>query len=89
MSFQTCDIKTGQQVGHHHVSWMMMILMLMDPCIVLGFNRNSQQDATFKQNLLFHRLLKAQHVSSGTPLIIRSSNCVCSLWFTYACGDRP
>jgi hypothetical protein len=27
--------------------------------------------------------LKAQHVSSGTPLIIRSSNCICSLWFTY------
>jgi len=22
-------------------------------------------------------------------LIIRSSNCICSLWFTYACGDRP
>jgi hypothetical protein len=32
--------------------------------------------------------LKAQHVSSGIPLIIRSSNCICSLWFTYACGDR-
>jgi len=25
--------------------------------------------------------LKAQHVSSGTSLIIRSSNCICSLWF--------
>jgi len=33
--------------------------------------------------------LKAQHVSSGTSLIIRSYNCICSLWFTYACGDRP
>ena len=33
--------------------------------------------------------LKAQHVSSVTLLIIRSSNCICSLWFTYACGDRP
>ena len=33
--------------------------------------------------------LKAQHVSSGTSLIIRSSNCICSLWFTYVCGDRP
>ena len=29
--------------------------------------------------------LKAQHVSSGTSLIIRSSNCICSLWFTHAC----
>ena len=28
--------------------------------------------------------MKAQHVSSGIPLIIRSSNCICSLWFTYA-----
>ena len=27
--------------------------------------------------------IKGQHVSSGTPLIIRSSNCICSLWFTY------
>src|SRR5215475_11656518 len=35
--------------------------------------------------LLFHLSLKAQHVSSGTPLIIRSSNCICSLWFTYVC----
>ena len=33
--------------------------------------------------------MKAQHVSSGILLIIRSSNCICSLWFTYACGDRP
>jgi len=33
--------------------------------------------------------LKAQHVSSRTSLIIRSSNCICSLWFTYVCGDRP
>jgi len=33
--------------------------------------------------------LKAQHVLSGIPLIIRSSNCICSLWFTYACGDWP
>jgi len=27
--------------------------------------------------------LKAQHVSSVTSLIIRSSSCICSLWFTY------
>ena len=33
--------------------------------------------------------LKAQHVSSVTSLIIRSSKCICSLWFTYACGDHP
>ena len=56
---------------------------------LLSFSRNYQQDATLQQNLLFHRSLKAQHVSIGTPLIIRSSNCICSLWFTYACGDRP
>jgi len=28
-----------------------------------------------------------QHVSSGMSLIIRSPNCICILWFTYACGD--
>jgi len=28
-------------------------------------------------------LLKAQHVSSGMSLIIRSSNCICSRWFTH------
>jgi len=33
--------------------------------------------------------LKAQHVSSGMSLIIKSSNCICSLRFTYACDDRP
>ena len=22
-------------------------------------------------------------------LIIRNLNCICSFWFTYACGDRP
>jgi len=27
--------------------------------------------------------LKAQHVSSGMSLIIRSSNCICSFWFTH------
>jgi hypothetical protein len=32
-------------------------------------------------------LLKAQYVLSGKPLIIRSSKCICSLWFTYVCGD--
>jgi len=30
--------------------------------------------------------LTAQHVSSGIPLIIRSSNCICSLWFPLRLG---
>jgi hypothetical protein len=59
-------------------------LILMNPCIVVWFSRNNQQDATLEQNKLFHLSLKAQHVSSGAPLIIRSSNCICSLRFTYA-----
>ena len=33
--------------------------------------------------------MKAERVSSGIPLIIRALNCICSLWFTYTCGDRP
>jgi hypothetical protein len=61
----------------------------MDSCIVVGLSKNNQQDATLQQNLVFHLLLKAQHVSSSIPLIIRSSNCICGLWFTYACGVRP
>ena len=64
-------------------------LIFMDPCIVVWISRNNQQDATLYHNLLFHLSLKVQHVSSGTPLIIRSSNCICSLWFTHACDDRP
>jgi hypothetical protein len=40
--------------------------------IRLGISRNNQKHATLLQNLLFQSLLKAQHVSSGTPLIIRS-----------------
>jgi len=34
----------------------------MQPCIIIYY---------------FHRSLEAQHVSSGIPLIIRSSNCIC------------
>ena len=43
-------------------------LIFMDPCIVVRLSRN-----TNKMWLLFQSLLKVQHVSSGTPLIIRSS----------------
>jgi hypothetical protein len=41
--------------------------------LIFWLNRNNQQDATLQQNLLFQSLLKAQHVSSGILLIIRSS----------------
>jgi len=37
---------------------------------------------------LFHSTLIVQHVSSVMSLIIRNLNCICSFWFTYACGDR-
>jgi hypothetical protein len=41
-------------------------------------------------NLLFQCLLNAQHVSSETPLIIRSSKTVIAAsGFTYVCGCRP
>jgi len=48
-------------------------LTFMDLCIAVWISRNNQQDATLRKNPLFQRSLKAQHVSSGTPLIIRSS----------------
>jgi len=38
-------------------------------------------------NLLFQNLLKAQHVSSGMPLIIRSSKLYLN-YIIYPCGDR-
>ena len=45
---------------------------------------NNQQDATVKYNLLFQCFLIAQHVSSDTPLIIRSSKTVIAAsGFTY------
>ena len=48
-------------------------LIFMDPCIVVWISRNSKEDATSQQNLLFQCLLRAQHFLSGIPLIIRSS----------------
>jgi hypothetical protein len=48
-------------------------LIFMVPCFVVWLRINNQQDATLWRNLLFQHSLTAQHVSSGTPLIIRSS----------------
>jgi len=35
-----------------------MNLMVMDPCIIVQFNRKIQQDATVYQNLLFRLYMK-------------------------------
>jgi len=44
--------------------------------------RNNQQDATmYILEFIIPAFLIAQHVSSDTSLIIRSSNCICGLWF--------
>ena len=49
----------------------------------------NQQDATMCYNLLLQHLLIAQHVSSDTLLIIRSSKTVIAVsGFTYVCGCR-
>ena len=51
--------------------------------------RNNQQDETVWYNLLFQCFLIAQHVSSDTPLIIRSSKTLTAAsGFTYVCGCR-
>jgi hypothetical protein len=47
-------------------------LIFMDLCIVVWLSRNNQQDATLYQNSSLHCSLEAR-VSSGIPLIIRSS----------------
>jgi len=52
----------------------------------VGLNpyKNNQQDATVYQNLLFQCLLIAQHLSSDTPPIIKSSKTVITAsGFTY------
>ena len=48
-------------------------LIFVDPCIIVNSYRNSQQDAPFYQNVLFHVYMKLNMFSSDTPPIIRSS----------------
>jgi len=43
----------------------------------------------FVIEFIIPKFLKAQHVSRGTPLIIRSFNCIFSLWFICPYGERP
>jgi hypothetical protein len=50
-----------------------MNLIFMNSCIVVWISRNNQQDAPCNRIYYSNILLKAQHVSSGMPLIIRSS----------------
>jgi hypothetical protein len=49
-----------------------IILMFMDPCIV-DDSVETPTRCSFVIEFIIPKLLKAQHVSSGTPLIIRSS----------------
>jgi len=64
-------------------------LIFMEPCIVLWLVAISNKMQLSNGILLFHSTLIVQHVSSIMSLIIRNLNCICSFWFTYACGDRP
>jgi hypothetical protein len=48
--------------------------------------RNNQQEAKMQSNSLFQYFLIAQHLSSDTPLIIKSSKTVIAAsGFTYVC----
>jgi hypothetical protein len=58
-----------------------------DRCIWIS--RNNQQDAncnrTYYSNVYWRlNMFRAAHCSSPGAL-----NCICSLWFTYTCGDWP
>ena len=51
---------------------MLHVLMFVDPCIIVKFIKNIQQDATMYQNFIIPYLHEAQHVLGDTPPIIRS-----------------
>jgi len=46
--------------------------MFVDPCIIVQFMNEIQQDATMYQNFIIPYLYEAQHVSDDTPPIMRS-----------------
>ena len=46
--------------------------MFVGPCIIVQFVKKIQQDATMYKNFIIPYLYEAQHVSGGTPPIIRS-----------------
>jgi hypothetical protein len=46
--------------------------MFVDPCIIVQFIKELQEDATIYQNFIIPYLNEAQHVSGDTPPIIRS-----------------
>ena len=54
-------------------------LMFMDPCIIVY--RNSQQDATAYQNLLFHVYMKLHMFRATHRPSSGAQNCTTSLWF--------
>ena len=68
---------------------MFIYLIFMEPCIVVRLVAITNKMQLSNGILLFHSTLTVQHVSSVMSLIIRNLNCICSFWFTYACGDRP
>jgi len=51
---------------------LILILILMDPCIV-DYSVEIPTRCSFVIEFIIPNFLKTQHVSSGTPLIIRSS----------------
>jgi len=55
---------------------ILTLILLQTRFLIYKSHRNNQQDASVYWNLLFECLLTAQHVSSDTPLIIRSSKTV-------------
>jgi hypothetical protein len=55
-----------------HFNWSLQVSVLTD-YLRLYTKLQKGRYATLSCNLSFQRLLKAQHFSSGTPLIIRSS----------------
>jgi len=47
-------------------------MIFVDPCIIVFFIKETQQDATLYHKFIIPYLYEAQHVSGDTPPIVRS-----------------
>ena len=65
-------------------------LIFMDSCIIEWISRNNQQDATLVIEFIIPTFAEGStHFERHTAHRQELQTVFYSLWFTYACGDRP